>query len=145
MIKFFQNIIKNFKENKNLKKENETLKEALLKLDPAFKVIPFLKVSNIQKWKTANNETLPINMGYFDYSIDILQSIVKTQINKEALYILLRKITSEQMNEIEARNFIYALFIVLNEADNIPTLEVHFQKVIANKNMGAMIKYNILR
>jgi hypothetical protein len=135
MIEYFKNIIK----------ENKTLKETLLKLDPTFKILPFLKVLNIQKWKTANNEILPIDMGYFDYSINNLQSIVVNNTNKEALYILLRKITSEQMNEIDARNFIYALFVVLEKADDIPTLEVQFQNTIAKKNMEAVTKYNILR
>ena len=150
MIKFFQNIIKNFKENKTFKEnnkileeENKTLKETILKLDPNFKIIPFLKVLNIQNWKTANNEIFPIDMGYFDNSINTLQNFVLH--NAKELYILLRKITSEQMNEIDARNFIYALFFVLERADDIPNLEVQFQIIIASKNKEAIKKYGVLR
>ena len=98
---------------------------------------------SIQKWKTKNNDILPIDMGYFDYSINGIKGIVINHSNKEALYIVLRKITSEQMSEIDARNFIYAFFVLLEIADDIPQLELNFQKIIANKNMEAIIKKGV--
>jgi hypothetical protein len=145
MLKNIKNAFSFFKENKELKKENNKLKQAILALDPKFNVIPYLQILDIQKWRTANKEILPVQMGYFEYSIKEIKSFVFHYPNRENLYICLRKITSEQMNEIEARNFIYSLFIVLEIADDIPTLEANFQKIIINKNMEAMKKYSVSR
>lgn len=128
-----------------LKEENIKLKETLFKLDPKFHILPFLKTLDIQDWKMEDGEIQKIEMGYFDYAITTMQNFVKTHINKEALYISLRKITSERMEEIEARNFIYSFFIVLEIADDIPDLEVKFQKIIASKNMKVLRKYDISR
>jgi hypothetical protein len=71
--------------------------------------------------------------------------LVRHNTNREAIYIILRKITGEQMGELEARNFIYSFFFLLEMADEIPNLEVNFQKIIANKNMEAVRRHGVLR
>lgn len=143
----FKKIKKLYQENielKKLKEENKKLKETLIKLDPNFKILPYLKVLDIQTWKTSEGK-IAIEMGYFEKSIQIIESIANNPLYKEAFYILLRKITSERMGEIEARDFIYALFICLGLADDIPKLEMIFQENVIKINLKVNNQYNILK
>lgn len=143
MFKLIKNIYLNFKENIKLKKENEELKKVLLSLDPQFKVLPFNKVLDFQTWNTKDSKKITIEMGYYMRTINEMKHSISNNTTKEALYIILRKITSEQLDEIKARDFIYNFCILLEIADDIPKLEMEFQKIIGYKNIEAMRKYSV--